>query len=59
MSICNSRIVSQMSDIQEEYTEALNNSYKKTYDEAWSEYNIAVSKEKALDELFGVMWCEH
>jgi hypothetical protein len=48
----------RMNDIQEEYTEALNNSYKKTYDEAWSDYNVAVSKEKALDELFGVMWCE-
>jgi hypothetical protein len=39
-------------DIQEEYTEALNKSFKKTYDEAWSEYRGTESKEKALDELF-------
>lgn len=41
-------------DMQKEYTEALNKSFKRTYDEAWSEFRDNESKEKALNELFGV-----
>lgn len=44
-------------DMQKEYTEALNKSFKRTYDEAWSEFRDNESKEKALDKLFSGEEC--
>jgi len=41
-------------DMQKEYTEALNKSFKRTYDDFYPEFRDNESKEKALNELFGV-----